>query len=251
MSQTGRKRPRSASPKAAERETAETTASVLLKDPIYRIMHRLPRSDILEIVKCKFGRRECERALRYFDESFTANPLRRFRLQIGCDGPTGITAFLDRIALHRTSLRLLDLSRNDLSSDDVVQLCGKLGLSGAPGASAAGPSEVSASPLEVLDISYNRRVGNEGALHLMRALQQLSTIRAVIMKGVGIDDDGAVRLVEFLRHRPECRTGEAAAAAGFFVNLNENHIGSVGTFHLGKGLPAFVSLSLCKQRVAP
>lgn len=250
----------------------------LRKDPIYRVMHTMPRSDVLEVVRSRFAAPHCIRAAAYFDQSYMANPLRRLRLQIGCDGPSGMHLFFARIAAHRHTLRVLDLSRNRLSTEDVVLLCNVLGL-GAEGAVAAasitpravaetGASEGPAQPspthssLEMVDLSYNTKIGNAGALHVLRALKRCSTIRALLLRSVGLDDDGALEVSATLRQwpapAPAGREEEAtlnalrpqtASATKFFVNVNENFIGARGTYILGKGLPDHVSLTLVKQRL--
>lgn len=265
----------------ADSSTATTTSRAqLFRDPIYRIMHTFPRSDVLEVVRCKFAKEHCQRAAAYFDASFMQNPLRRLRLQIGCDGPTGLHLFFPRIAFHRFALRTLDLSRNRLSADDVVTLCTALELTphrrSRPRATDEGeehagssslPSHYRTSVLELLDLSYNSGIGNEGAVQLMRAITSNSTIRAVQLKCIGVDDDGACALAPLLCRRPtpavagsgtsDDLTNTSATRVeasqqrmpGFFLNLNENRIGARGTTALGKGLPDFVSVTLCKQRV--
>ncbi|EKF33560.1 hypothetical protein MOQ_002571 [Trypanosoma cruzi marinkellei] len=242
------------SSKSARKEGDEH-ARLPLSDPVYRIMHVLPRSDFLEIVKCRFGHEECERAASYFDDSFMKNPLRHLRLQIGCDRPTGLYLFFPKLHYHRSSLRLLDLSRNDLDEDDVATLTQLLDLR------SDSPSSSGFSVLEVLDLSYNRRIGNRGALFLLSALRHNDRIRAVILKGISVDDTGAVAVAPLLRQRPFPRMPADDDDEGvtfqetslrrpltFFLNFNENRIGAVGTEVLGKGLPAHVSLTLSKQR---
>lgn len=244
-------------------------------DPIYRIMHRLPRSDVLEVVKCKFGKEHCERAASYFDAAFMQNPLRRVKLQIGCSGPGGTHLFFPRLFFHRFSLRTLDLSRNHLSAEDLVTLCEGLALGPrASGASASSPvSQPSSAPaahtsscLELLDLSYSLGIGNAGAVYLLSALRHNTTIRAVQLVSVGVDDDGAAQLAPLLRSRPRpaALADGSAATVGymqgfsavteqrpytFFLNLNHNVIGTAGTEVLGKGLPSYVSLTLAKQRL--
>ncbi|GET92311.1 hypothetical protein, conserved [Leishmania tarentolae] len=270
----------------AVKETIPASASreVLCKDPIYRIMHALPRSDVLEVVRSRFARPHCERAAAYFDLSYMKNPLRHLRLQLGCDGPTGIYLFLKRIAVHRHTLRVVDLSRNRLSADDAVLLCNALGL-GVAGNSetalgttraspasaavdstlstAAGASAQPSSSLELLDLSYNAKLGNDGAVHVAMAVRRLPSIRAVILKSVGIDDDGAIAVAELIRSWPKpvlCANSATphallrpptASSTKFYLNLNENYIGARGTDVLGKGLPHHVSLTLAKQRPDP
>ncbi|KPI90502.1 hypothetical protein ABL78_0432 [Leptomonas seymouri] len=263
----------------------------LRKDPIYRIMHALPRSDVLEVVRSRFAAPHCIRAAAYFDLSYMRNPLRRLRLQIGCDGPTGLHLFFSRIAAHRHTLRVLDLSRNRLCAEDVVLLCNLLGL-GVEGRVAASlmpktiaigtddeetrdatacvsaspfsSSSLSSSCLELLDLSYNTRVGNEGALHVLRALRRCASIRAVLLKSVGVDDAGAFAMSDVVRQWPAPAPASSAESGGllsssilrpstasatkFYLNLNENYIGARGTYVLGKGLPHHVSLTLAKQR---
>ncbi|ORC93647.1 uncharacterized protein TM35_000015240 [Trypanosoma theileri] len=222
-------------------------------DPIYRIMHTLPRSDFLEIVKCRFGHDECKRAASYFDVSYMKNPLRHLRLQIGCDRPTGLHLFFPKLYHHRSTLRLLDLSRNDMDEDDVATLTDLLNLRNEKS------SEKTTTVLEVLDLSYNRRIGNCGALFLLNALSQNDQIRALILRGISLDDNGALCIAPLLRQRPQpCipvdtdtvtfQETSSRRPPTFFLNLNENRIGAAGTRELGKGLPVHVSLTLCKQR---
>ncbi|CAJ1992596.1 Leucine Rich repeat [Leishmania donovani] len=263
---------------------ASASREVLRKDPIYRIMHILPRSDVLEVVRSRFEKPHCERAAAYFDLSYMKNPLRHLRLQLGCDGPTGIYLFFRRIAAHRHTLRVVDFSRNRLSADDAVLLCNTLGLgvagdaatapgitkASSPGAAAdstvstaAGASAQSSSSLELLDLSYNAKLGNDGAVHVVAAVRRLPSIRAVILKSVGIDDDGAIAVADVVRCWPApavCASSATphallrpatASATKFYLNLNENYIGARGTDVLGKGLPHYVSLTLAKQRPDP
>jgi phage tail protein X len=284
---------KAAVPSSARREE-------LSKDPIYRIMHALPRSDVLEVVRSRFAAPHCARAAAYFDMSYMKNPLRHLRLQIGCDGPTGLYLFFSRIAAHRHTLRVLDLSRNRLCSDDVVLLCNLLGFgvgssaaatslalqtSAGVGASRRDDGEVgigelnttmpldsppsSSSPssgpcLEVLDLSYNTKVGNDGAVHVLRALQRCPSIRALLLKSTSVDDAGALAVSDVTRRWPRpvshCSADSSAflsssvlrpstaSATKFYLNLNENCIGARGTYLLGKGLPDYVSLTLAKQR---
>ncbi|CBZ30357.1 conserved hypothetical protein [Leishmania mexicana MHOM/GT/2001/U1103] len=270
----------------AVKETIPASASrdVLRKDPIYRIMHALPRSDVLEVVRSRFEKPHCERAAAYFDLSYMKNPLRHLRLQLGCDGPTGIYLFFRRIAAHRHTLRVVDFSRNRLSADDAVLLCNTLGFgvagdaATAPGTAkassagaavdstvsmAAGASAQPSSSLELLDLSYNAQLGNDGAVHVVTAVRRLPSIRAVILKSVGIDDDGAMAVANIVRRWPApalCANSATphsllrpvtASATKFYLNLNENYIGARGTDVLGKGLPHHVSLTLAKQRPDP
>lgn len=259
-----------------------TNREELRKDPIYRIMHALPRSDVLEVVRSRFAAPHCARAAAYFDMSYTKNPLRHLRLQLGCDGPTGLHLFFSRMAMHCHTLRVVDLSRNRLCADDVVQLCNLLGLGRAGDVAAAavplpavhnteretgeGDRGVSAAPsssLELLDLSYNTAIRNSGALHVLAALQHCPTIRAVMLRSVGIDDDGAAAVADLLHRWPVPRrhaNADAAAAflrpatasaTKFFANLNENYIGARGTQVLGKAVPSHVSLTVIKQRLDP
>ncbi|RNF11169.1 hypothetical protein TraAM80_01100 [Trypanosoma rangeli] len=234
-------------------QEGERGVRLRLEDPIYRIMHALPRSDVLEIFKCRFKGEECERAVVYFDDAFMKNPLRKLRLQIGCDRVTGLHLFFPKLHHHRNTLRLLDLSRNDMDEDDVATLTQLLELRGES------PSCGTSSLLEVLDLSYNRRIGNRGALFLLAALRHNDRIRAVILKGISVDDSGAVAVAPFLRQRPLPRMADddegvtfqetsSRRLPTFFLNLNENRIGAAGTVVLGKGLPAHVSLTVCRQR---
>ncbi|AIN97714.1 hypothetical protein LPMP_202200 [Leishmania panamensis] len=270
----------------AVKETLPVSASrtELRKDPIYRIMHALPRSDVLEVVRCRFAKSHCERAAAYFDLSYMKNPLRHLRLQLGCDGPTGIHLFFQRIAAHRHTLRVVDFSRNRLSTDDAILLCNTLGLGSAgDAATALGTTRSSSggvaadltvsttarasapppSSLELLDLSYNTKLGNDGAIHVVTALRHCPSIRAVILKSVGIDDDGVMAVMDVVRRWPAptlcaySATPHAllrpptASATKFYLNLNENYIGARGTHVLGKGLPDHVSLTLAKQRPRP
>ncbi|RNF05775.1 uncharacterized protein Tco025E_07722 [Trypanosoma conorhini] len=245
--------PNEAATKGVQQE-GNRCVPVPLSDPIYRIMHALPRSDVLEIFKCRFGREECERAAAYFDGSYMKNPLRQLRLQLGCDRATGLHLFFPKLHHHRGTLRLIDLSRNDLDENDVATLTQLLELRGDDA-----PSSGASSALEVLDLSYNRRIGNRGALFLLAALRHNDRIRAVVLKGISVDDSGAIAVAPFLRQRPLPRMPEddegvtfqetsSRRLPTFFLNLNENRIGAAGTVALGKGLPAHVSLTMCKQR---
>lgn len=255
-------------------------------DPIYRIMHRLPRSDVLEVVKCKFGKEHCERAAAYFKDSFMKNPLRQLKLQIGCSGADGLHLFFPYISFHRFTLRKLDLSRNKLSSDDVVTLCDGLALTKPSSSRSAARKEATAqkaasddadsgvsgehspqtSVLEMLDLSYNLDVGNAGAVYLLSALRHNTSIRAVLLVSVSIDDEGAQQLAPLLRSRPRPRSATDGTVASvnytpghsavterrpytFFLNLNHNVISAAGTMSLGRGLPDYVSVTLSKQRL--
>nr|CCC90098.1 conserved hypothetical protein [Trypanosoma congolense IL3000] len=225
-----------------------------MHDPVYRIMHMTPRSDVLEVVKCRFGSEECQRAATYFDSSYTKNPLRYLRLQIGCDRATGFNLFFPRLQHHRATLRLLDLSRNCLDEEDVATLVNLLNLRNDDKCE-------SLSVLEVLDLSYNRRIGNSGGVMLLGALHGNDHIRAVVLKGISLTDAGATSIASLLQQRPKPRTcvgecmhscealhnGHAAGGSMFFLNLNENLIGSKGIHALGKGIPSYVSLTACKQ----
>lgn len=274
----------------------------LRQDPIYRIMHTIPRSDVLEVIKCRFGSAQCARAVKYFDMSYTQNPLRKLRLQIGCAGATGMYKFFPRIFKHRLSLRTLDLSRNKLTASDVATLCTGLGLHARAHSSCSADGDVKNAlhplpqtrlvsgvldvppnlseavqrlchatevtvpnvndtdkpcSLELIDLSYNADIGNSGAVLLLNALRDNTIIRAVQLKHVNIDDEGACQLAPLLRSRP--RPSESVVnnfardnsthSGGFFVNLNENRIGACGTRALGYRLPDYVSITLCKQSV--
>lgn len=123
------------------------------------------------------------------------------------------------------------------------------------------PIHNTTSVLEHLDLSYNRNIGDRGAVYLMEALQHNTVIRAVLLKHVGVEDGGAVAIASLLRRRPYpaatgasrnfSRTGfQHGRVPGFYLNLNENRIGSMGTVVLGKGLPSYVSVTLCRQQYA-
>ncbi|CAD2214958.1 hypothetical protein AGDE_09060 [Angomonas deanei] len=211
-------------------------------------MHTQPRSDLLEVRKSKFALPHCERASTYFDQSYMQNPLRRLRLQISCSGPSGMNLLFPKMFHHWQTLRLLDLSRNNLDTDDIVNLCNGMKV------------EESSSPLEVLDLSYNCRIGNSGAVHILQRTMHSKRLRAVLLKCTGVDDRGAVALHPFLKSRPvpealpegvePIRTDQCSNYAHFYLNLNENFIGSVGTDVLGKQLPAYISLTVTKQKYA-
>eukprot|EP00796_Vickermania_ingenoplastis_P007277 gene7277-5121_t len=217
-----------------------------------RLMHAQPRSDRLQVRRCRLNRRLCERAAEIFQQDFTQNPVRCLTLQLGCrtDAPAedqrraarpigdGMQLLLPLIFHHRLHLRELDLSRNDLCAADVRTLCAGLGLT------AKGSSQP--PPLRLLDLSYNCRVGNEGVMHLFHAL--VWTMMAL------------PHWPPLLRGRPApCITeGETAYsqanerhAASFLLNLNENRIGAEGTRALGRSLPSYVSLTVCKQMIRP
>ncbi|KAG8348121.1 hypothetical protein TRVL_01041 [Trypanosoma vivax] len=224
----------------------------LMADPIYRIMRSVPRSDVLEIRRCKLGIEECERAVYYFDSYFMKNPLRCLRLQIGCCRSSGFQLFYPKLHHHRLTLRFLDLSRNDLDEDDVATLIQLLGMDGAD-------SSECSSPLEVVDLSYNHRIGNHGALVLLETLRHSARIRAVVLKCISVDDSGAVGIASLLQQWPKSSALEqnielsafqmpnSGSRTGFFLCLNENRIGAGGTVALGKGIPEHVSLTACKQ----
>ncbi|KAK7198775.1 Leucine Rich repeat [Novymonas esmeraldas] len=250
---------------------ASASRDELRKDPIYRIMHALPRSDVLEVVRSRLAQSHCERAAAYFDLSYTKNPLRHLRLQLGCDGPTGVHLFFSRIAAHRETLRVVDFSRNRLTAEDAVLLCNTLGFGRAappPNTQTANCASASASPsssssLELLDLSYNARLGNDGATHVLSALRRCPSVRAVVLKSVGVDDAGAASVAELVRGWPApvphtnsftphvLLRPATASATKFFLNLNENYIGAQGTCLLGNGLPSHVSVTVSKQRREP
>lgn len=249
---------------------------LLSTDAIYRIIHHSHRSDVVEIVKCKLGEAECERAVLYLNKEYMAAAVRRLRLQLLVPMVKGIDAFLPFFAHHRKTLRLLDLSRNRLNADDVLTLSDTLGL-----------SEPSVCSLEVLDLSYNRTIGNAGATQLLRCIERNTVIRAVILKSVSITDEGAHGIAFYLRSRPVpsdssvpdeaseavlmARKGDGwkdtmmqhaklhgdyyssanvgSGKCNFFLNLNENLIGSTGVIALRRGIPDYVSLTIVKQHI--
>lgn len=225
-----------------------------LSDPVYRIMHMLPRSDVLEVVKCRFGPEECQRAASYFDKSFMENPLRHVRLQIGCDRATGLNLFFPKLQHHRGTLRHLDLSRNRLDEDDVATLVQVLDI-------RRDETNNNSSALEVLDLSYNRHIGDRGGVMLLSALRGNDRIRAVILKGISLSDAGAFGIAALLPQRPKpllCGEGggcdyplSSSASVSqnptFFLNLNENIIGVKGIGALGKGIPSYVSVTASRQ----
>lgn len=283
---------------------------------LYRLIHKIPRSDVLRLCGCRLDYSHCTYAADVFKKEFTQHPLRHLSLQVGCrsDAPhenepgmktmmrgaqqdkkkihDGFQLFFPLIFHHRFCLKELDLSRNDLCAKDVQTLCMGLGLLREGGGREDGMKEWctvgeveetsrsrslskgcnSSLSLRLLNLSYNRRIGNEGAITLFAALSKKSEmngaehittphIKAVILRGVGVDDDGAVVLSSYLRCRPpplgtgtdseEDNQDNSRNACNFFVNLNENKIGARGTLALGKGLPSYVSLSVCKQVVEP
>lgn len=229
-----------------------------------RLMHKVPRSDMLQIKQCRLNSKLCAHAVHIFKRDFTEHPLKKLTLQVGCNTQSegaetdpanaksrkpsgGFQLFFPLIFHHKLSLKELDLSRNDLCSADIDVLCDGLGISSAP-------------HLRVLDISYNSRVGNSGAVRLLSEVRNNECIRAVLMRCVGIDDEGALSIAHALR----CRPPPSKASAGnemsslanhsedsFLVNLNENRIGSVGSYALGRKLPSYISLSVCRQVVSP
>jgi hypothetical protein len=240
---------------------ATIDAELLAADPVYRIMRQTNRSDMLEIVRCKFGDAECVRAAKYGKDYYSSLPLRHVRLQLGLSLRAGLFRMLPLLHLQRHSLRLVDLSRNVLTSQDIAPLCAALGIDDdEPAGRASGSSQ-----LEVLDLSCNRGIGDAGTVELFERIRRNRRLRAVILKFVGLTDDGAVRVNQYLRMRPEPlpvatvedgagRLDRACTLAqletrNFFVNLNENCIGEVGIAALGKGLPDFVSLTAVKQRI--
>ncbi|CUG93046.1 leucine-rich repeat protein, putative [Bodo saltans] len=240
-------------------ETGGVNMRLLATDPVYRILHHSHRSDVVEVVKCKFGEAECERAAKYLRDEFTAGPVRRLRLQLNV---TGAELYMGRFfpffSKHALSLRLLDLSRNQLTADDVVVLARTLKLSTAN------------RSLEVLDLSCNRDIGNQGAAVLMSSISKSETIRAVILKHISLDDEGARMVAPYLASRPhplpspslQVKAGDAAILNGyqwtgndqhrghcnFFLNLNENCLGPDSIQLLGKCLPEHVSLTVLHQR---
>ena len=254
--------------KAIEQRSKENVDSELLaQDPVYRIMRQMNRSDMFEIVKCKFGDAECVRAAKYGKDYFSTLPLRHVRLQLGIALKDGLFRLLPLVHSHRFNLRLVDLSRNVLNEHDIGPLCAALGIDN----SGEETSVSAASQLEVLDLSCNRNIGDRGVVELFEKIKRNRRLRAVILKFVGLTDDGAVRLSNYLRVRPEPLPIAASANAAeplpsfarldnantmsqlekinFFVNLNENCIGAVGLVTLGKGLPDYVSLTAVKQRL--
>jgi hypothetical protein len=240
-------------------ETGGVNMKLLASDPVYRIIHHSHRSDVVEVVKCKFGEAECERAAKYLQDEFTAGPVRRLRLQLNVTGADlYMGRFLPFLARHASSLRLLDLSRNQLTADDVVLLTRTWELS------------TTNQTLEVLDLSCNRDIGNHGAAVLMKSISNSQTIRAVILKHISLDDAGAQMVAPYLASRPhprpspsmQVRSGDAAILNGyqwtgsdqhrghcnFFLNLNENCLGPDSIRLLGQCLPEHVSLTLLHQR---
>lgn len=248
-------------------------------DALYRLMHALPRSDQLRIQRCRLDYALCERAATYFKEDFTAHPVRQLTLQLGCrsDAPwdpevarrsggkpthDGFQLLFPLIFHHAFHLKELDLSRNDLCAADIATLCKGLRLNMPTAITTNATATVTASrtpPLRLLNLSYNSRIGNEGVLMLFRAIEPNARVKAVILRCVGVDDKGAVPLAQLLRRRPfptaavgdEYSRDAEKHADNFLVNLNENRIGAVGTAALGKGLPSYISVTLCKQRVQP
>lgn len=222
--------------------------TLFANDPIYRIIKQSHRSDVIEILKCKFGPEECSRAATYFAKDFMKGPVRRLRLQMQVGmGNKGMETFLPFLQFHKDSLKVLDLSRNQLNADDVLTLCDALELS-------------TNKSLEVLDLSYNRKIGNEGAFLLFQRLRTNSNIRAVILKSISLDDAGGEMLSTLIWARPLPSKDNSNEALdhfpmaekdkyNFFVNLNENCIGAIGVKALRRLLPDHVSLTVVKQRI--
>lgn len=279
-------------PSSTSSGSAHTAASF---QTVYRLMHQVPRSDVLRLCRCALNYAHCEYVAKVFREEFLQHPVRQLTLQVGCrsDAPSrdtterkrsggktfqdGFQLFFPLIFHHRFCLKELDLSRNDLCAKDVQTLCRGLGIEedGNKDKSSGGvmdkglPTKSTSSSLRLLNLSYNRRIGNEGVISLFSGLARscdragnhsFLNLRAVILRCVGVDDDGAVVLAQYLRHRPPPLSSLEKEAYEedsfrtdnhFFVNLNENRIGARGTYVLGKGLPSYVSLSLCKQVVRP
>lgn len=250
--------PRGKHSRQSENEEEPVAAVDEYAGSLYRLMHKVPRSDQLQIKKCRLNYALCERAAQYFQEDFTTYPLRHLTLQVGCGSGdasasfgvrrTGIQLFFPHIFHHKAHLRQINLSRNDLTQQDVRRLCEGLGLLDQPS-----PTH---SPLRLLDLSYNSRVGNEGALLVFRAVSRQNHLKALLLRCIGVDDAGATLIAPFLRDRPppvtpeDCEDeGTSTCAASFFVNLNENRIGARGSWVLGKHLPSYVSLTLCRQNI--
>lgn len=280
-------------PSSTSSGSAPRTASF---QTVYRLMHQVPRSDVLRLCRCTLNYPHCEYAAKVFREEFLQHPVRHLTLQVGCRSEApgedtterkrsggkvfqdGFQLFFPLIFHHRFCLKELDLSRNDLCAKDVQTLCRGLGIGeevhqekNSSGTTMENEllTKSSSSSLRLLNLSYNRRIGNEGVVTLFSCLARscdragnhsFLNLRAVILRCVGVDDDGAVVLAQYLRRQPlplsSLEKGEYEEECfrtenNFFVNLNENRIGARGTFVLGKGLPSYVSLSLCKQMVQP
>lgn len=220
-------------------------------------MTLLRRSDVVEVLKCKFGTKELAKAFHYFQTHFTS-PLTKLRFQAWLSAtqllPHDTANESDAVSVLATTvlgrnaktLKTCDLSRNRLTQADVPLLIGAQGL------------HLSLlTNLEVLDFSYNP-IGNEGAVSLFKIIQSNASIRAVILKHCSIDDTGAEAIGDLLRSRPKPSHNEAQLASMlyikeavklmFFVNLNENRIGAVGTKSIAYKLPDFISITIVKQQ---
>lgn len=256
-------------------------SELLATDAIYRILHSTHRSDVIEFTKCVLGDTECSRLAQYLQDEYTHSGLRSLKLQLGVEMSRGFHRMLPALTLHRTTIRRLDLSRNRLNADDVLTLCRALGLSssspssllGASGASSSTGTPAVLSSLELLDLSWNRKIGNAGAQLLLHTLRDNAVIRAVILKSISIDDEGAKQIAPLLWSRPfpQTRQEQERRAIGskgsaeeslldhfpmshrssfdFFLNLNENCIGAVGVMALRRELPGHVSLTVVQQHV--
>ena len=219
-------------------------------DPVYRIMNRSHRSDIIEIVRCKFGPTECARMVQYFHSHFGSATIRKLRVQVFCSTSDAELGALFRTVLpkHTSSIKILDLSRNVLSGEGDAQLL------------ISSMTLHHNSILEVLDLSFNP-LGNKGAALLMAAIADNVYLRALILVHCDIDNDGGEVVARYLRARPRPRENETqgrvhgvsnaneVVKAMFFVNLNRNRIGSLGCCTLGKRLPDWVSVTVVQQIV--
>ena len=248
---------------ALRKERKKLSVKLWAKDPLYRIIRALPRSDVVHIVKCKLKEADCLRGQKYIHEDCVRNEdeaargyggLKELRLQVGCPMPM-LKHFEPTLRGHRYTLRKLDLSRNVLKGmediDTLVEWCDLGNTSGL-------------SNIEMLDVSYNPSLGDQGVVRLMSHLSKNDVVKAVITKHCGVTDAGCVALATFLAQRPVPRLldgsraeptfgGQKSVATSdqFLLNLNNNMIGALGIVTLRRWLPDFVSLTLSDQRILP
>ena len=211
------------------------------------------RLDEMEIIRCRFGAPQVLLMDRYFQRYFASPLLSKLRLQV-CLEPretiepnrTQLDVLTSVLRHHSRTLRTVDLSRNRLDGRALVEVLGERGLHAA-----------SSSALQVLDVSYNDQIGDDGASVVMESVEKNPYVRAVIMKGCNVGNDGAVAVSQYLRGRVAPQVFESGVALfdvnrgqkTFHINLNENRIGAPGSKAIGYGIPDFVSISLCGQHL--